>query len=362
MHSSWTARLVTCAAAGAALALTLGPAAASAAVPAMPAVHPSVTGDPITLSAVSADSASDAWAVGDSNDVLHWNGTAWSEATALPADTYPRLYAVSAVSPTDVWAGGYGETGTLMLNWNGTSWSQVTVPGAGSGTTVTSISMDSATDGWATVESPFELLHWNGTAWSQVSVSYLPDVADALALSPTQAWVMGGSDTTYGLSSWNGTTWSEPATIPGPGLYGPGVEALGADSPTDLWAVGQYAASNGEGKAWAAHYNGTTWTQTPVVDPGESSQLTSVAAISPTDAWAVGYYKDGIHQGQTLALHWNGTKWTRVTTPDPGAVNEIFGVAAVSANNVWAVGEFNAYRRVRKTLILNWDGTSWTQS
>ncbi len=58
-----------------------------------------------TLNAVSALSASDAWAVGNSARVLHWNGTTWTPATipGLPA-AFPECGAGPV--PADVWAVG----------------------------------------------------------------------------------------------------------------------------------------------------------------------------------------------------------------------------------------------------------------
>jgi len=94
---------------------------------------------------VSADSATDAWAVGWARDLdkfqtyhsvtLHWDGTSWS----LVPNPDPfggdgglsQLFAASAVSPTDAWAVGTctclgTETKqTLILHWDGTVWSQV---------------------------------------------------------------------------------------------------------------------------------------------------------------------------------------------------------------------------------------------
>ena len=64
---------------------------------------------------------------------LHWDGTSWS---LIPSPDpgggdagASQLFAVSAVSPTDVWAVGLytGDIAidTLILHWDGTAWSQV---------------------------------------------------------------------------------------------------------------------------------------------------------------------------------------------------------------------------------------------
>jgi hypothetical protein len=90
------------------------------------------------LNGVSADSATDAWAVGSYINpttgatetlALHWNGTKWSKV-ASPNPDNASLSSVSADSATDAWAvGGYINPTTfaeetLALHWNGTSWSR----------------------------------------------------------------------------------------------------------------------------------------------------------------------------------------------------------------------------------------------
>ncbi len=66
-------------------------------------------GGQASLVAVSADSASDAWAVGswaggEKNLYLRWNGSAWKQ---VPGPGNSTLTGVAAVSPTDVLAVGY---------------------------------------------------------------------------------------------------------------------------------------------------------------------------------------------------------------------------------------------------------------
>jgi hypothetical protein len=92
------------------------------------------------------------------------------------------LYGASADSATDAWAVGYYIVNpttevaeTLALHWNGTKWSKVASPNPGNGNGLSSVSADSATDAWAvgyyanpTTGSQETLaLHWNGTSWSR---------------------------------------------------------------------------------------------------------------------------------------------------------------------------------------------------
>jgi hypothetical protein len=148
------------------------------------------------LNGVSADSATDAWAVGSYINpttgatetlALHWNGTKWSKvASPNPGGTSSVakssiLTGVTADSATDAWAvvsyvvdPTTGATETLALHWNGTKWSKVASPNPDNAS-LSSVSADSATDAWAvggyinptTFAEETLALHWNGTSWSR---------------------------------------------------------------------------------------------------------------------------------------------------------------------------------------------------
>src|SRR5438874_5586391 len=68
------------------------------------------------LGGVSADTATDAWAVGGTS--LRWNGIRWSQ---VPRACAANMFGASAVSPTDAWAVGQG----CVQHWDGTNWSRV---------------------------------------------------------------------------------------------------------------------------------------------------------------------------------------------------------------------------------------------
>jgi hypothetical protein len=96
---------------------------------------------------VSADSDTDAWAVGEQKTtpsaaptplIEHWNGTTWTIVSLTSdADTLDGLWGVYAASPQDVWAieGGASAPddqvvgGGLLLHWDGQSWAPVPGPG-----------------------------------------------------------------------------------------------------------------------------------------------------------------------------------------------------------------------------------------
>src|SRR5437588_170631 len=107
---------------------------------------PSPGSDSNELWGVSADSSSDVWAVGDYSNgnfreatlIEHWNGNQWSIVKSPDASQYDNyLLAVTALSPTNVWAVGYsqannaGPINTLVEQWNGSQWSVVSGPHPG---------------------------------------------------------------------------------------------------------------------------------------------------------------------------------------------------------------------------------------
>ena len=244
------------------------------------------------LEGVSVTSATDAWAVGQSCTfavntchtlILHWNGTAWSKVASPSPGTggFDPLTAVSADSAADAWAVGYYCTTdsctirhTLTLHWNGTAWSRIASPNQAPGTYFPdAVSADSPTDAWtvgtyctaATCDSENTLtLHWNGTVWSKVASPNPGPVKDNLngvtALSPTDAWAVGDYCVHSGCSfrdtltlHWDGTAWSQvasPTPRSGPQNYLSGVTATGTD---DAWAVG----------STILHWNGAAWSISP---------------------------------------------------------------------------------------------------
>src|SRR5262249_17714086 len=133
---------------------------------AIPSINPSTVNN--VLSGVAAVSASDVWAVGgagnavggfsDSTLVEHWTGTAWKlfSSPNLSAAIRNDLYAVSAISATDIWAvGSYVDSAgsgefTLTEHWNGAGWSIVASPNtAQDGSSLISVSGTAGNDVWA---------------------------------------------------------------------------------------------------------------------------------------------------------------------------------------------------------------------
>jgi hypothetical protein len=108
--------------------------------------------------AVTALSSSDVWMVGYAENIQgtqptvlglieHWNGSAWS-VSLTSADA--QFWSISAVSPTDIWAGGETANGPAAFHWDGVTWTAANPPAAASGSeAISAIAASANGDVWA---------------------------------------------------------------------------------------------------------------------------------------------------------------------------------------------------------------------
>ncbi len=291
------------------------------------------------LSSVATVSANDVWAVGGSGSqagagqtlIEHWNGTQWQTVNSPSPDLYNILTGVAAVSASNVWAVGWHANGsttqTLIERWNGTSWSVVTSPSPASiNNELYGVVAVSASDVWA--------------------VGFISDIT-----------ATGSVDQTL-IEHWNGTSWSVVKS-PNPGSNSDHLSGVAAVSSKSVWAVGNYANSDGSGGTLIEHWNGMSWSVVKSPNPGSGSALTGVATVSASNVWAVGYASNN-STIQTLVEHWNGTSWQVVKSSNVGQHPSFWAVAAVSATNVWAVGSDGTNTKFNQTLTEQWNGTQWS--
>ena len=189
------------------------------------------------LFAMTSTSANDIWAVGNLvqdlsngqalsfNLLEHWNGTAWTP-TLKNTNTFEALTGVSADAASDAWAVGWvapptaGSNEPLAIHWNGTNWVSKATPHVGEGANqLNAVLALAPNDAWAvgfsTPDAPPQqsatltlIEHFDGTSWAVVPS---PNVGPH---SPNQ------SNRLLGLT---------------------------ANSPTDIWAFGSYFAADGSG-------------------------------------------------------------------------------------------------------------------
>jgi hypothetical protein len=220
------------------------------------------------LSGVWAISAKDVWAVGEDDNgppagnslILHWNGKRWTQVPSPDPAYTNQLEAVTATSATSAWAVGMASSQTaraaspLILHWNGTAWTQAAAPHLqGTRGELFGVDATSAGDVWAAGDVSDStgqqtlILHWNGTAWTRVpspspgSSRNFDSLHGVAAASAANAWATGntsnGPSTQSLILHWNGTAWTRAAS-PDPGGRG-NLAAIAESSPGNAWAIGQ---------------------------------------------------------------------------------------------------------------------------
>jgi len=280
---------------------------------------PNPSDDQNWLLAVDGTSAKDVWAVGYELDedrrhrmlVLHWNGARWRvvPTPGVGEELESTLVDVEALSPTDVWAvgtaTGWPLTGrTLTLHWDGQRWTRVESP-------------NPSTEGLG---------------------SNLVGVA---ASSADEVWAVGDYDPsgTFGMQPlaerWDGASWSVVPTpaVPEDAMLG----SLGIAAADDVWAVG-YRTVDGLPQPLAERWDGESWraVKTPVFD-GVEATFNDVVVRGRDDVWVIGTKGRG-----TLIAHWDGSSWTLVPGVEPGQFVTSIAAATEEPGTgcLWAVGQF----------------------
>jgi hypothetical protein len=188
------------------------------------------------------------------------------------------------------------------------------------------------------------------------------------AISANDVWAVGNSTNASNLDRtlaehWNGATWSIVPTV-NPGALHNDLFGVSAISSSDVWAVGFYETNSttGTSSTIAEHWNGTSWSKVPTVNPSTYSYLFAVTAVSSGSVWAVGtYWNFGNGAYQTLVEHFNGATWVVVPSANlnPFTDNQLFAVSAWSDTDVWAVGSLGPLGSLQP-LAEHWDGSGWS--
>ncbi len=172
-----------------------------------------------SLGGVVEITANDVWAVGQETFgapggsftsgalVLNWNGSTWTQY-AVP-DSSALLRAVSANSASDVWVVGDSSTGAVTEHWTGSAWTSVPNPSLTSSSLRGVIAL-SQTNAWAVGDYVTAGLaqdtlaeHWNGVSWTVVpsqSVASATNELSSVTATPTSSkvWSVGLSQTAIG--------------------------------------------------------------------------------------------------------------------------------------------------------------------
>jgi alpha-tubulin suppressor-like RCC1 family protein len=271
--------------------------------------------------AVDALSAGNAWAVGTAGPstseqtlIEHWNGSAWTVVPSPNPGGDNVLEAIGGTGPSDLWAVGWFENtaqtfvALLFEHWNGTAWSFVAPPVEGGTQFGQSVTAIAPNDVWVVGDAGGQATlsaHWNGTAWKLVNTPFLISknsvnfLTGVTATAPNNVWASGYEGNVNGnlfsqpyMLHWTGSSW-HLVKLPNAGTEGSTLHATHALSATDIWSVGITGQTDGAQLALTEHFNGTTWSIKPALDPGQLSSLpdnslSGVASPAPGIVWAVG--------------------------------------------------------------------------
>jgi hypothetical protein len=289
------------------------------------------------------------------------------------------LTAVSASSHDDIWAVGYTrEYGnvpdtarTLAMHWDGREWRIVPTPNPNPGNNyLDDVAALGPNDAWAvgdsgTTASPRSiLLHWDGTAWTPGTLPPLHEDGSGLysiaALAPNDIWVVGFAGNNVFSSGivlhYDGSQWGVYKTF---ALARASIfHGVAARSANDVWAVGARLNDQGLAREFLARWDGTAWTQ--VEEHEEQGVVSSPAwdvALAPStgEVWIVG------GTSQPVILHRGPNWWTRTGT-DLRVADRNYLRAAVATSNtdVWAVGYGESPNVLRPLIVRTTNGTDWT--
>ena len=360
-----TAAAGTLAAAASALALAAAGSPALAAGGWTATSISGAAGDNVALNGAFARTSTDAWVVGQQFGPAgaaapppvsyHWNGSTWSPVPVPALGAAGGLTAVSASSATDAWAVGFEVLAprhrqAVLEHWNGSAWSRDTTDAvATSSATLTGVVDLSTTNAWA-IAGGDALAHWDGTAWSFATfpdLDFTPSSGQAIsASSASDVWVVGSTlnTTTFALipeaEHFNGTTWST-VQLAQPGGSAT-ISAVTAISPTNAWAAGEVTSATSPvgGGTLIEHWNGASWSVVPSPTPGFEPEISGIAARSASDVIAVGETLPTENGGpeQDVILRFNGTSWTNDTAGGSIQGFLLAAAAAPGAAEEFAVG------------------------
>jgi hypothetical protein len=228
------------------------------------------------LYAVSEISPDDVWAVGNLG-IHHWDGTRWhvSAFEAPPKSTFSQFSSLVAFSPNDIWAvGHYERSGDFLYrplaeHWDGSAWSYVKTPSTSGEAAWTAVDGSGPNDIWVVGEADYNTrtiaAHWDGQAWTAVATHTddleFPEISGIVALGPNNAWLVGNHQPDAApeatlVEHWNGTAWKVVSAPTGPGWSS--LSDVGAVSASDMWAVGTDVFHRPH--ALREHYDGSAWT------------------------------------------------------------------------------------------------------
>jgi hypothetical protein len=259
----------------------------------------------------------DAWGVSSNGSILRFDGQSWSGRAVEGVSDY-GLFHPFGTSADNIWTISYG--GALFRS-TGLKWTD-------SGPLPAGMKV-----GWAI--SPTEafavggdaqhrkLWRWNGQSWSQLNVNLGADeLLDMWGSGPDDVWAVGwrlppegsvceGCEDSTGVAwHWDGKKWSRVYEQRGHYL-----KRITGTSPSNVWVVDFRNGSSTT--AWALRWDGSTFKSTGQFN--NTNYLEHLAGTGPDDMWMAAGNASPTH---TRLYHFDGTSWTE-GEPLPGIIHSL---------------------------------------
>ena len=330
------------------------------------------TGTPGALTVTGLQGRSVSSSAPSLNQVLGWNGTAWTPATlpAAPAVTGSGVWHSTAgaldAAASKGTAGQFlltnaGATDTVWASISGDATASTSTPGA---LTVTKIQGNPVSAGAATAgQFLVENAGATGSAWTSISgdVSASTGTPGALTVTKIQGSPVSATPPTAGQFLIEGASSWAPTTLSGDVFSN--TVTIGKITVTGLQnnPVSASSPSTNQVLVWS----GTTWTPTTL----SATQLPNLAGdvTGAVNATVVGKLQgsavSAASPSTNQVLTWSGTAWTPTTltaTQLPNLAGDVTGavnatvVGKIQGNAVSAAGP-----TANQVLVWNTGSTSW---
>ncbi|HMA32876.1 MAG TPA: hypothetical protein VKY74_00240, partial [Chloroflexia bacterium] len=250
-------------------------------------------------------------------------------------NAFPDLFAISAVSTTEIWAAGpYGQ----LLHYTNGIWTAVNPPNM-RGAATWDVMMLSLTGGW--IAAGDHAFRYDGTAWTEQSTGLGANltISRLAGTALDDIWAIGGPADASDVVHWDGTSWRAVAPVVSATVDLTAINMLTAQ---DGWAVGYDQASP---TAVVLHYDGTAWRLIP--PPPGASALYSVGSAAPGDVWARGLDNTALPGGHFY--HYSHGAWV---ADQPG------GSFPAGPETLKMLGPADGWATTLGS-VYHWDGTAW---
>jgi len=324
---------------------------------------------------------------GITNVVEHYDGSSWTNATAIPAAT-DSIGSCGTQTAGLVFGGQRPPNTNATFEYNGSSW---TAGGNLNTTRRDLIGAGTQTAGLAAcgaIDPPFsaEAEQYNGSSWTTVAEANTAARSRAGGGTSTSAMAYGGYTGspayTANAETWNGSAWTEVSNLSDL----KGILGGGGASNTDQLAFGGYGGSPESARfATTESWDGTSWTEVADLSVARSTKHSLPSAPTANQLYAGGHTPPANYT--TITEEWSapstftkqiegqlffnstanafketitdlpGATWASGGSLNTGRDNVQLGVGGTQTAAIVAGGEYpNATANVER-----YDGTSWTE-